>query len=88
VQAAVGVVAEPVLVRRGAEGVLHAAAGGCLLVVGLSDRWRREGLGGERLEIVRAVRIPTLLVRRGLRPGGLAPSESITRFTWTIAPPR
>jgi hypothetical protein len=25
-------------------------------------------------------------VRRGLRPGGLAPRESYTRFTWTIAP--
>jgi len=27
-----------------------------------------------------------VLVRRGLRPGGLAPRESHTRFTWTIAP--
>jgi hypothetical protein len=23
-------------------------------------------------------------VRRGLRPGGVAPSETLTRFTWTL----
>ena len=27
---------------------------------------------------------PTLLVRRGLRPGGLAPDSAATRFTWTV----
>jgi hypothetical protein len=26
-----------------------------------------------------------LLVRKGLRPGGLAPPASLTRFTWTLA---
>jgi len=26
-----------------------------------------------------------LFVRRGLRPGTLAPPESDTRFTWTVA---
>ena len=30
-------------------------------------------------------RVTTLLVRRGLRPGGLAPRSRDTRFTWTIA---
>jgi len=25
-----------------------------------------------------------LLVRRGLRPGGLAPPAALTRFTWSI----
>jgi hypothetical protein len=28
--------------------------------------------------------VPTLFVRRGLRPGGVAPSETMTRFTWTL----
>ena len=28
--------------------------------------------------------VPLLLVRRGVRPGGLAPRGSDTRFTWTI----
>jgi hypothetical protein len=26
-----------------------------------------------------------VLVRRGLRPGGIAPRETMTRFTWTLA---
>jgi hypothetical protein len=29
--------------------------------------------------------VPTLLVRKGLRPGGIAPDATITRFTWTLA---
>ena len=85
VQAAVGVVAEPVLVRPGANGVLSAATDASLLAIGLSDRWEAEGLGAARLEVARAARVPTLLVRRGLRPGGLAPKETMTRFTWTLA---
>jgi DNA-binding SARP family transcriptional activator len=86
VQAAVGIVAEPVLVRRGSEGILEASADAALLVLGLSARWRTEGLGRSRLEVARRAAVPTLLVRRGVRPGGLAPDESMTRFTWTLAP--
>jgi hypothetical protein len=26
-----------------------------------------------------------LLVRRGLRPGGLAPVDGLTRYTWSLA---
>jgi DNA-binding SARP family transcriptional activator len=84
VQAVVGIVAEPVLVRAGSEGLVDAARDCSLLVLGLSARWQREGLGLRRLEIVGAG-VPTLLVRRGLRPSMLAPEESMTRFTWTIA---
>jgi hypothetical protein len=86
VQAAVGIVAEPVLVRGGPESVLGAAEDAALLVLGLSARWEAEGLGRARLELARLAQIPTLLVRRGLRPGGLAPAESMTRFTWSLAP--
>ena len=39
-----------------------------------------------RLELARSAEVPTLLVRRGLRPGGLAPQKSMTRFTWTLGP--
>jgi DNA-binding SARP family transcriptional activator len=84
VQAVVGIVAEPVLVRAGSEGLVDAARDSSLLVLGLSERWQREGLGALRREIVGAG-VPTLLVRRGLRPSMLAPRESMTRFTWTIA---
>jgi DNA-binding SARP family transcriptional activator len=86
VQAVVGVVAEPLLVRGGAAGVIDAAADASLLAVGLSVRWHAEGLGPARLEVAREAGVSTLLVRRGLRPGGLAPKESVTRFTWTLGP--
>jgi DNA-binding SARP family transcriptional activator len=84
VQAVVGIVAEPVLVKSGSAGLVDEARDCSLLVLGLSDRWQREGLGRLRHEIV-AAGVPTLLVRRGLRPSMLAPRESMTRFTWTIA---
>ena len=86
VQAVAGVVAEPALVRGGAEGVADAAADAALLVVGLSGRWQAEGLGPARIALGQRAGVPTLLVRRGLRPGGLAPSRSMTRFTWSLAP--
>jgi DNA-binding SARP family transcriptional activator len=85
VQAALGIVAEPALVPPGVEGVLAAANDGSLLVLGLSERWRAEGIGEARLALARDAPIPTLVIRHGLRPGGLAPPETMTRFTWTIA---
>ncbi len=85
VQRAVGVATEPLLVAPGATGVVEAAAGAGLIVVGLSERWRHEGIGETRAEIARDARPPLLLVRRGLRPGGLAPRENLTRFTWSLA---
>jgi DNA-binding SARP family transcriptional activator len=84
VQEVVGIVAEPVLVRRGEEGVLEGARDARLLVIGLSERWRSEGIGPARLAVAGAARVPTLFVRRGLRPSGIAPTETITRFTWTL----
>jgi DNA-binding SARP family transcriptional activator len=85
VQQVVGVATEPVLVEAGHEGLIAATTDAGLLVLGLSPRWREEGLGEVRLAVVRQARPPTLLVRRGVRPGGLAPRESMTRFTWTLA---
>jgi DNA-binding SARP family transcriptional activator len=83
VQQVVGIVTEPVLIPPGARGVVQAAAGARVLVIGLSDRWRAEGIGPIRLAIAAAADAPILFVRRGLRPGGLAPSQTLTRFTWT-----
>jgi hypothetical protein len=80
-------VPEPVLVNPGAEGVVAAAAdaGAGVLLLGLSERWRQKGLGPTRLAIARAAPAKTLLVRRGVRPGGLAPPDGLTRFTWSLA---
>jgi hypothetical protein len=83
VQRVTGVVAEPRLAAPGADAIADAVPEAAVLVAGLSPRWHREGIGAERLRL--AARSPVLLVRKGLRPGGLAPPESLTRFTWTLA---
>jgi hypothetical protein len=77
------VAAQPLLVEPGRGGVLEAAKGAGLLVVGLSERWRSEGLGPVRSEIARRAVSPTIFVRRGSRPGSLAPEADVTRFTWS-----
>ena len=86
VQRVLGISAEPLLTPPGEEGMLEASRNASLLVVGLSTRWHREGLGDARLRLAREAASPTLLVRRGLRPGGLAPPATLTRFTWSIRP--
>jgi DNA-binding SARP family transcriptional activator len=85
VQRAVGVSTEPLLVAPGPEAIVGASGAAGLIVVGLSGRWHEEGLGETRLAIAGHAGCATLFVRRGLRPGGLAPRESLTRFTWSIA---
>ena len=83
VQQLTGLSAEPVLVD-GRDGIIAAAAGAGLLVVGLSERWRQEGLGPVRATIARSAPSSTLFVRRGHRAGALAPRESATRFAWSV----
>ncbi|MGH3135790.1 MAG: AfsR/SARP family transcriptional regulator, partial [Gaiellaceae bacterium] len=85
VQRGLGVHAEPLLVEPTADALVEATRSAALVVVGLTDRWRREGIGHTRTALAASPHHPTLLVRRGLRPGGLAPRGSDTRFTWTVA---
>jgi hypothetical protein len=84
VQQLSGIVAQPALANPG-EDVIRKAEGAGLLVVGLSERWRTEGLGPLRSELVKTPPAPTLLVRRGVRAGALAPRENMTRFAWSSA---
>jgi DNA-binding SARP family transcriptional activator len=84
-QQVVGIVTEPVLVPSGEEGVLDASRDARLLVIGLSERWRSEGVGPVRRAVAEGAAAPTLFVRRGLRPSGVAPHDTLTRFTWTLA---
>ncbi len=84
VQQVVGIVTEPVLIRPGEAGVLDAARDARLLVVGLSDRWRSEGIGRVRLAVAAGAGVPTLFVRRGVRSSDVAGRQSLTRFTWTL----
>ena len=44
----VGVSAEPIITEPGPSGVIEASRGAGLLVIGLSERWRKEGLGETR----------------------------------------
>lgn len=84
VQRQTGIMAEPALAPPGRKGLESVSRDGALLVVGLSERWRDEGLGRVRAELVAARPSPTLLVRRGPRPGGLAPAGERTRFGWSL----
>ena len=84
-QRALGVHAEPLIVDPSPGALVDAARGAGAVVVGLTERWRREGLGRARTALATETAAPALLVRRGLRPGGLAACPGDTRFTWTIA---
>jgi hypothetical protein len=83
-QRAFGIAVEPVLVEPGVDGLLEAARRAAAVVFGLSQRWASDGLGATRSAVAERAGIPVLLVRRGLRPGGLAPAAGQTRFTWTV----
>jgi len=85
VQQATGIATEPLVVAGGRDGIVDAAGGAGLLVLGLSDRWRREGLGATRSAIARSAPAPVLFVRRGSRPGLFAPKENVTQFRWSMA---
>jgi DNA-binding SARP family transcriptional activator len=84
-QRGAGVASDYVLADAGAAGVLHAGADAAFLVTGLSDRWTKEGLGEARAALARQAPCPVLFLRRGVSPGGLAPPEALTRFTWSRA---
>jgi DNA-binding SARP family transcriptional activator len=84
VQRTAGIAAEPLLASPGRRGVAALAKGAALLVVGLSERWREEGLGRVRGELAKAPPAPTVFVRRGKRPDGLAPAETRTPFSWSL----
>ena len=79
VQQLAGVQTEAVLVDLANDGLLRATEGAGLLVIGLSERWRDEGLGPVRSAIAKAAPAPILFVRRGTRPGALAPAQATCR---------
>jgi DNA-binding SARP family transcriptional activator len=84
VQRSLGVAAEPLLLEPEPDALVSAARDAGIVAVGLSDRWRRDGLGPARGALASGAPGPVVLVRRGLRPGGLAPREQLTRFTWSL----
>jgi hypothetical protein len=77
-----GAAAEPVLVPAGAAGILGRE--GSVVIAARTPG----GLDRMRQELVRRTAIPLLLVVPGLRPGGLAPDRTLTRFTWSLGEER
>ena len=73
-----GAAAEPVLVEPGAEGILGER--GSLLVASLPG----SELDATRAELAERTTVPLLLVHGGLRPSGLAPDHTLTRFSWSM----
>jgi hypothetical protein len=84
VQRVVGVRSEPRLAAPTEDALVAAVASATVVVVGISPRWRAEGIGAIRHALIERARPPAILVHRGPRPGGLAPRASRTRFTWSI----
>ena len=85
VQQFAGVATTTTIAEPGRDGIVAAASRADLLVVGLSERWRKEGLGETRRAIAKAAPAPIVFVRRGERPGALAPAADATRFAWSSA---
>ena len=73
-----GTTAETALVPPGAVGVL--SEGGAAIVASLP----RGELDPTRRALL-AADVPVLLVHGGLRPGGLAPDTTMTRFSWSLS---
>ena len=83
VQQFAGVTAAPVLSEPGRRAIIRRAEEASLVVVGLSSGWRSEGLGTTRTALAESGRPPVLFVRRGTRPGTLAPATDVTNFGWS-----
>lgn len=78
-----GVLTRPLLAPPSPEGLSAVVESAGVVIIGLVESWRTAGIGDSRRALV-AGGSPLVLVHRGPRPGGLAPTESRTRFSWTI----
>jgi DNA-binding SARP family transcriptional activator len=78
-----GVPTRPMLAPPSPEGLRHAVEPAGVVIIGLAESWRSAGIGNTRRALLTGG-APLVLVHRGPRPGGLAPTESRTRFSWTL----
>ena len=69
VQRVTGVETEPVLAEHSEEGLMAAVEPGAIVVLGISEQWRREGIAASRRTLLRRAGPPVLLVYGGPRPG-------------------
>jgi DNA-binding SARP family transcriptional activator len=84
VQRLVGIDAAPLLAEPSVAALADAVSPATLVVMGVSKRAGAEGLGTVRGGLVDAARSPLVLVHAGPRPGGLAPRDVRTRFSWSL----
>ena len=78
-----GVSTRPLLAPPSPDGLRNAVEPAGAVIIGLAESWRSTGIGDARRALV-AAGAPLVIVHRGPRPGGLAPKESRTRFSWTL----
>jgi DNA-binding SARP family transcriptional activator len=84
VQRFAGVPSQPLLADASEDALVAALEGATIVIEGISPRWRQDGIGATRRAVLERVQAPALLVHGGARPGGLAPDNARTRFTWSI----
>ena len=84
VQRLAGVGAEPLLVDPVADALVEAVDAATLVCVGIPLSSRTQGIGAVRAALVRDARSAVVLVHGGPRPGGLAPRDARTRFSWSL----
>jgi DNA-binding SARP family transcriptional activator len=70
--------AEPVLVPPGPEAVLGQDSSVIVASLPAGE------LDASRRRLLAAAEVPVLLVRPGLRPSGIAPNHTLTRFSWSL----
>jgi DNA-binding SARP family transcriptional activator len=83
VQRLVGIDAMSVFAEASADALADALAPATLVVLGMP---RRPATGRTALRdvVVEKIAMPTLLLYAGSRPGGLAPRDVRTRFSWSL----
>lgn len=84
VQRFAGLTAAPLLAEASAEALVETVEEATLVIIGISPRWRAEGIGTVRRTLVRQTDRPLVLVHQGRRPSGLAPRDARTRFSWSL----
>jgi len=76
-----GLIAEPLLIPRGADAVIEAAAAASHVLTGVPADYQVRGIGSTRREVARRVGTTVTLVRRGARSGVISADRDVTRFS-------
>ncbi len=82
VQQIAGLIAEPLLIPRGADAVVEAAMDASHVITGVPPDYAERGIGNTRREIARRIPTTMTLVRRGERSGVISTDRDVTRFSW------